>query len=174
MLRSGHIGLALLLASIASSIMGLGLVTTLWMAGATVLFSVLPDLDKRPGKHRQYTHSPAFAIAVSIAFGVAIYCAARAADMFAAQMIPRALARVLEGSGAFMMGFIPAAAGTLSHVFADMFTYQGVPLLLPFSGDRYSFSAFRSNNWAVNMAFSVLGTAAFVAVVLQIPPAMVM
>lgn len=111
--------------------------------GGAFLGSVLPDIDHKGSfigrrlkpvsvvvqhtlGHRGLTHSPLFVMGLTILLGVLTM----QLDGFVREMM--------------LMFILGLFGGMVSHLFMDMLTVSGIPLLYPFSDKKFSIAPFRT------------------------------
>lgn len=157
MYRLGHVGLALLVLSGVSVLLGLPFYWILWLCAAGAIIAPIPDWDLRWNSHRGVTHSLFFLITVSVLCGVVTSLVLP----HVTQVLPQLQ---LSGFYAFMTGFGPVAGGLGTHLLGDVCTYSGIPLLWP-AKRRYSLRLCSSSSLRVNLGLGLAGFAAFLLLV---------
>lgn len=65
------------------------------------------------------------------------------------------------------LGFVSGFGGTLLHILGDVFTYEPMKPLEPFSHREVKLGLFKSSNWVANKGFMTLGGLAFLVVLLK-------
>jgi len=139
MLHEGHAGLTPLILSPIFFLLNLkdfnSVATLIFATG----FSVLPDIDLRLEiDHRKYTHNILFAVIASIAFGF-----------------------IFNYAGMWLVGFVGAFLGVLSHLMGDALTYEAFNPLRPFRDFEIALRLFKANDSGANKGMLTLGSLTF-------------
>ena len=148
MYPEGHTGLSLLVLSLLMLTFGWLDFGSIAACLIIVTLSSLPDIDLhlRPlVKHRGATHTLLFGIIFGAIFGFIFH----------------------YGGYNWFLGFVGGFGGTLLHILGDVFTYEPMTPLWPFSNRDISFGFFAAKNQVINKGLATLGGFAFVVVVLK-------
>lgn len=156
MYTTGHYGVALLVyAPVAFLLLQVAPVLALVGGIGVIAISTLPDVDHRLPfvRHRSLTHTIPFLLAVSSALaGLGWWLAGTGSGLPGGRVAVAAF------------GFGVGVLGIGSHLLADAITPMGVPLLWPFSRERFTLDLTNSNDRLANGVLLVLGLAATGAV----------
>ncbi|MEM2875188.1 MAG: metal-dependent hydrolase [Candidatus Hadarchaeales archaeon] len=156
MQRFGHIGGAMLFSALLSAQLGLPKAHALILAIVASAVATFPDEDLSWHLHRGFTHSLAFLAFVSVAFGLA--------GSFLWTVLPSQLGwpewpypmSSVDQLHVFIACSLPILAGGGSHLFFDIMTKSGIPVLWP-SSKKYAMGLFRSSNPLANYGLLALG-----------------
>lgn len=163
MRRVGHIGGALLFSVMLSAQLGLPRTHALLLAAAASAVAMFPDEDVKWHLHRGFTHSLAFLAFLSILFGLA--------GCFLWTVLPSQLGlpgwpeplSSLDQLHVFIACSLPITVGGGSHLFFDLMTKSGIPLLWP-SDRKYAMGLLRSSSPIANCALAVLGALSLILI----------
>lgn len=161
MLRTGHVGIGLLLyAPLALVLAARGHTTALAIALAGMLVaSTAPDLDELLPlvAHRGSTHTVLAAVGMGCCYAVAAGTLTAGSATAALAALGSPPPSLLAAGG---LGFAVGLLGVLGHLAGDALTPMGVAPWWPLSRRRYAISLFGARNWLANAALLVLGTLA--------------
>jgi len=156
MQRIGHIGGAMLFSAMLSAQLGLSPVHSLLLSIVASSVAMFPDEDLKWHSHRGFTHSLVFLALLSSLSGLlgcAIWKIMPSQLGWAWWPPPLSSLTCLQ---VFLACSVPITIGAGSHLFFDLMTKTGVPLLWPFR-KRYSMKLFRSSNPFANYGLAALG-----------------
>ncbi|MEM2874895.1 MAG: metal-dependent hydrolase [Candidatus Hadarchaeales archaeon] len=168
MQRSGHIGGAMLFSAMLSAQLGLLRAHALILALAASAVATFPDEDLKWHLHRGFTHSLLFLAFASAAFGL-LGC-------FLWTILPSqlgcsewsCLVSSVDQLHVFIACSLPTLVGGGSHLFFDLMTKSGIPVLWP-SGRKYAMGLFRSSNTLANYGLLALGALFLTSILMGLP-----
>lgn len=175
--REGHIGLTLLLFSTFSFIFNFWNNTVLVIS---LIFSVVPDYDihlQRHGMKKLFGLLTAMSAILiipvfiqhrnftifTIPFSFYLLFLMSEHRGFSHTVVFAILCSVLTGFFTFeifkdyIIGFLGAFLGVMSHIFGDLLTHRPLTPFYPFYKRKIAFRIIKSSNSAANMAFLILG-----------------